>query len=194
MHWKKYSESINAEYVERKYWHSSKAVYNYKGFKLIFDNHTIYTTSGRNSIESTVTRIYCQFESKNSLNLVIQKSTLFVKFLSLFKGNKLKTGHEEFDTKYTMFSNTKMAPSFLSTSIRNKIINYKVVDLYIHDKNAIWGESLDKNNYEIATFINDYNVETNVLNNFKSLFEEIIDNLISNYQISPCINIKALEI
>lgn len=185
MYWKKYSESINAEYVERKYWHSSKAVYNYKEFKLVFDNHTINTTSGRNSIESTVTRIYCQFESKNPLHLVIQKSTLFVKFLSLFKGNKLKSGHEEFDTKYIMFSNGKMATSFLSTSIRNKIINYKVIDLYIHDKNAIWGESLDKNNYELSTYIDASQVEIEVLNKFKNLFEDIINSLIVNYQISP---------
>lgn len=185
MYWKKYSESINADYIERKYWHSSKAVYNYKGFKIVFDHHTIYATSGRNSIESTVIRIYCQFESKKPLHLVIQKSTLFVKFLSLVKGNKLKTGQKEFDTKYTMFSNSTMSPSFLNTFIRNKIINYQVVDLYIHDKNAIWGESLDKNNYELATYINAYQVETDVLNKFKSLFEEIIDNLIANYQISP---------
>ncbi len=194
MYWKNYSELINAEYIERKYWHSSKVVYNYKGFKIIFDHYVIYSNAGYGSFGSTVTRIYCQFESKRAINLLIEKVTLYSKIISCFRRNRLKIGHKEFDSKYNMFLSGGISHTFLSKPIISKIINYNIIDLYIHNKNAIWGESLDKNNYELATYINDYKVKTHVLTNFKSLFEEIIDNLISNHHISsPCINPKALE-
>ncbi len=55
-YWIGFSRLINADFNERKLWHSAQSVFNYKGYAIIFDHYTHYTVSGRVSLESFVTR------------------------------------------------------------------------------------------------------------------------------------------
>lgn len=185
MYWQNYSKLIQADYVECSYWHSSKAVSDYKGYKIIFDHHTFHSSVGIHSLESTVTRIYCQFESRKPINLQICKTTFFNSVFHIFNPNRCKTVDLLFNQKYQVFLNKGVSQALLNRSITSKIMDLNIKELIIDDKAGIWGNNLGKATYELGAYIESDDLAFSVLNAVKTLFEEIIDGLAINNQIKP---------
>ena len=182
-YWKNFSKIINADFKGRKYWYSAQAIFNYKGFEIIFDHYTHYTVSGSVSLESFVTRICCRFQCNEKLFLKIEKASLMNKILNYFSNKKVETGNLTFDSKYVIVSNQRNINKLINNQIVIRIENCDLTQFYIDTKDGIWGKELEKNHYEIATFLNLYNAEYNDLLQIKALFEMIIDHLVLNYNI-----------
>lgn len=187
MYWKNYSKCIQSDYVERSYWHSSKAVYDYKGYRIFFDHYTFYSSVGIQSFESTVTRVYCQFESSKPMYLKICKATIVNRVLNIFNTSRFRIEDTRFNRIYQVFLNREVSPAALNRSTINKIMDLNVEELIIGKNDGIWGSALGKNIYELATYIDKDELAFSVLNNIKVLFEEVIDSLAINNQIKPVI-------
>ncbi|MBW3519863.1 hypothetical protein [Flavobacterium sp. NKUCC04_CG] len=187
MYWKNYSKFIQSDYMERSYWHSSKAVYDYKGYRIIFDHYTFHSSVGIQSFESTVTRVYCQFESSKPMYLKICKATFLNRVLNIFNTSQFRIVDTRFNRMYQVFLNRGVSPAALNRSTTNKIMDLNVVELIIDNNDGIWGTALGKNIYELATYIDKDDLEFSVLNDIKALFEEIIDSLAINNQIKPVV-------
>ncbi len=187
MYWKNYSKFIKSDYVERSYWHSSKAVYDYKGYSIIFDHYTFHSSVGIQSFESTVTRVYCHFESSKPMYLKICKATFLNKTLNILNTKRFKTQNQRFNCKYLIFLNRGVSLAALNRSITNKIMDLAVVELIIDSNDGIWGTALGKNIFELATYIDKDELAFSVLDDIKALFEEIIDSLAINNHIKPIV-------
>lgn len=185
VYWKNFCKIIDGEFVERKYWHSAQAIASYKSFKIKFDHYTHYTVSGRTSLESNVTRIYCVFQCDEDIELKMEQKTWLNKLISFFNRNRIQTKNNEVNSKYIITSKSKNVNSFLNPSISKKIISTSIQQLYIDSKDGIWGNQLENNQFEIATYVDVYEMEYPDLLRIKAFFEEAIDVLITNYNIKP---------
>lgn len=186
-YWIGFSHLINADFNERKLWHSAQSVFNYKGYAIIFDHYTHYTVSGRVSLESFVTRIYCQFKCNENLFLNIEKPNLITKIRDFLSTKKFKTGNSAFDSRFIINSNKKNVSKLVDVSIAEKIVQSNVERLYIDNSNGIWGNPLKENHYELATYIDLYDVSYNDLLKTKNLFEAIMDNLMIKFNSEPVV-------
>ncbi len=185
-YWKKFSDEINADFMERKYWHSAKCFYDYKGFKIIFDNYTHHAISGRNSIDSYLTRIYVLFNCDKILHLKLQERSILNVMINIFNSKKIKLNNQLLDDRFIISSKEKRSLIILSKTVE-KLIESNIKYLFVDDNEGIWGDKLNVNQFELATYIDNYKVDYSNLYKIKELFEILIDNLISDY------NIKSLK-
>lgn len=183
-YWTDFSAMINANFEERKYWHSAKSIYNYKGYNILFD-HYIHYTEGRVTVGSYVTGVYCKFVCDKKIYLKLEKNTMLSKFLNLFSENKITSLNQVLKSNYIIFCNDGNIDKILSKSISVKLISTKIKNLYIDTKDGIWGGNLEKNVYELATYKDINKTDQNDLQNIKIVFEEIIDQLQNYYHTKP---------
>lgn len=185
-YWMDFSAKINADFEERKYWHSAKSIYNYKGYNIFFD-HYIHYTEGRATVGSYVTRVYCKFICNKKIYLKLEKNTLLSNFLNLFSKNKITELNKILKSNYIVFSNENNIDKILSKIVSAKLVSTKIDNLFIDTKDGIWGDNLGQNIYELATFKDINKTDQNDLQKIKIVFEEIIDQLENYYHIKPII-------
>lgn len=183
-YWTDFSATINADFEERKYWHFAKAIYNYKGYNLVFDDY-IHYTGGRATVGSYVTRIYCKFVCSKKIYLKLEKNSMLSKFLNLFSKNKVTSLNKILQLNYIVFSNEDNIDKILSKTLSDKLVSTKIENLFIDTKDGIWGDNLQQNMYELATFKDVSKTDQNDLQKIKIVFEEIIDQLENYYYIKP---------
>ncbi|HUH25201.1 MAG TPA: hypothetical protein VLY87_01115 [Flavobacterium sp.] len=184
-YWRNFSQLINADFKERKFWYSAQATFNYKGYDMIFDHYTHHAISGRGSVESFVTRVYCKFKCNMKLQLKMEEATFTNKFLNIFNFNKLQTDYPDLNSRFIITSTKESLFKIMNLSIVEKIKDSNVKQLYIGSHDGIWGQTLDKNHYELATYIDRYYVKEGELLKIKTLFEALIDELIKKCYIEP---------
>ena len=100
---------------------------------------------------------------------------------------KFKTGNSAFDSRFIINSNKKNVSKLVDISIAEKIVQSNVERLYIDNSNGIWGNPLKENHYELATYIDLYDVSYNDLLKTKNLFEAIMDNLMIKFNSEPVV-------
>lgn len=192
-YWRAFSHSIHATFKERKYWYSAQAVFNYHGFEIVFDNYTHSTVSGKNSFESSVTRVYCKFKCTRPVHLKIVPATFINKISGLFDKNKILSSHPEFNSRFLVFSHNENMKGIIDKKATSEMIKGTTSYLFIDKKEGIWGKNLPESQYELSTYLDHYNIEYSELSKLKILFEELVDELIKRYGIIPAESLSVSE-
>ena len=169
-YWRKFSELINAQFVEGKYWHSAQTIYDYKGFKIIFDNYTLHSISGKNSIDSYLTRIYVLFICDKRLHLRLQEKSVLNRLLNVFNFNKFKGFNPLLEEIFIITSNEKGSLNVFSKQIVNELFESNIKYIFIDNNEGIWGGRLGVNQFELAAYIDTYNVDYSELYKVKKTF------------------------
>ena len=107
------------------------------------------------------------------------------KFLNLFSKNKVASLNKILQSNYIVFSNEDNIDKILSKTISDKLVNTNFQNLFIDTKDGIWGDNIQQNMYELATFKDVSKTDQNDLQKIKIVFEEIIDQLENYYHIKP---------
>lgn len=179
-YWEDFNALIGGGFEKRKYWHSAKCTYTYRGFDLVFDNYAHHVASSYDF----VTRVYCQFSCGSSVSLKIDRSSLANKLVFAIRGDKrLQTHHPEFNNRYVLSSEDSGILSVVNDTVLQQILDNEIDNLFIDNRDGIWGEELENDRYELAAYIDEYKVEYTKLIVIKDLFRIIIDNLIKYYRI-----------
>lgn len=136
---------------------------------------------------STLSELY-----KNNKNILKQVGNLLTCFFitkirDFLSTKKFKTGNSAFDSRFIINSNKKNGSKLVDVSIAEKIVQSNVERLYIDNSNGIWGNPLKENHYELATYIDLYDVSYNDLLKTKNLFEAIMDNLMIKFNSEPVV-------
>lgn len=183
LYWKTFSDSINAQFMERKYWYSPKAIHLYKGFSVVFDNYFFSSTVGTRSYESLLTRVYSKFTYPQSLKIRIEKASFLNRLVNLFHGNLYRTLDREFDRQYHVHTMNPNTCVFLLPEIRRSLLDLNIEGLFIDTQDGIWGEQLTDNEYEVAIYVEATQLKQSELVALKELFEGILDALCDKFQI-----------
>ena len=176
-YWKKFANLIQADFEEIQYWHSAKAISDYKGFKTIFDNYAHSAVSGKLFMSSIVTRIYCQFYSENDLTFKILPDNYSNRFVNLFN-KKIKIPNEN----YVVYSNNQNLNETVSTILKKTNALPKAT-IEIGNNEGIWGNQLDKNIQELSVYFDSNKIDYKILIETKNLVESAVNQLIEKFQI-----------
>jgi len=187
VYWKAFSDTIQAEFVERKYWYSPKAIYTYKGFSIVFDNYYFTSTVGTRSYESFITRVYCKFNYPQSLKIRIEKASFLNRLINIFTCNLYRTLDAEFDRRYHVHATNPNTCVFLSPAIRRSLLDLNIEGLFIDTQDGIWGDPLIGSQYEVAIYVESKRLEEHELIALKALFEAIIDSLCDKFYITEAL-------
>lgn len=187
LYWKAFSDTINAEFIARQYWHSPKAIHVYKGFKIVFDNYYFTSTVGTKSYESFITRVYCQFKYPQSLKIRIEKASFFNRLVNIFQGNLYRTLDREFDRHYHIHTLNPNTCVFLLPAIRQSLVELNIEGLFIDTQDGIWGEQLAANQYEVAVYVEATRLSEPELLALKALLECIVDALCDKFDIAEAL-------
>lgn len=176
-YWSAFSAVIKGDFVERKYWHSPKVRYEYKGLEVVFDTYYFTSTVGAKSHESFITRVYAKFTYWEPLKAKIEKASLFNRLVNLFNGQLYKTKDRKFDRCFHIHATHPKILGLFHSTLRQKLIDLSIEGMFIDTYDGIWGDPLPKNQYEISIYLDQSRLTLEELVALKALFEQILDAL-----------------
>lgn len=182
-YWRKFSRLINSGFEERKYWHSAKALYDYKEFRIVFGNYAITTVSGNFSLEDFVTRVYCRINSKEDISFKIVPKKFSNRILNLFN-KKQVLSDIEFCEKFIFISNNEKISRILTPPIFQLIQSVNVAEIGIGTNEGIWGDELESGAFELYIYLDEFYPDYKNLKLIKELFETILDKLKEAYLLA----------
>ena len=100
--WKEFAGKNNGNYV---YERGDMVMFFHKGFKIVFNNHTHYTTSGMSSYERTFLKAVTEFNSPDKLYLKILPQDLVESIGKLLGSQDIEVGDKNFDRKFIIKGN-----------------------------------------------------------------------------------------
>lgn len=177
--WKRFALGMDGRYTERHYWHSDKAVIDYKGRIITFDNYIHYTSSGNNSYEQEYIRVTAPFSTKDNFRFELYPKNFFSAIAKIFGAQDIATGYPEFDKAYIIKSNnsSKLKTLLADKAIRQQIESIKNINLQISDRRGIWEEKLPENEFELSFFTEGSTAGFDYLKSVYQLFTMVLDRM-----------------
>lgn len=170
-----FSEEVGGEIVQGKWGAGPYLIFNYKGFKLVYDYHVIST--GQTTIVYSRLRAYMR--SQSPFTLKVSKEGTFAKLGKMLGSQDIQIGDEFFDDHYIVKSND----DYLARKVLN---NYEVkrrfsfkhsFNFAITDKDSMGIKKTE--NEKGLTFYTTHHVKHHVeLQNLIELFHSTIDVLL----------------
>lgn len=164
--WQKFTKETNGIFKEGYSWRSDSTEIEYKKWKIIFDNFTLW--SGKHNAE--MTRIIVPISLTDNFRFEIYNEGFVRKIEKLFGAQDIEIGYPEFDKAFTIKSNNefKIKKLLRNKEIRNLLTLQKEVNIQISDQKGIWEEKLPENEFELSYFIDG---KIHALETLKSLLE-----------------------
>ncbi|SEO77006.1 hypothetical protein SAMN05444671_4072 [Flavobacterium sp. CF108] len=182
--WKEFANQTNGTFKEGYSWQSDSVEIEYKNWKIVFDNYTLW--SGKYSTE--MTRVIVPIILQDNFRFEIYKEGFIRKIEKIFGAQDIEIGYADFDKTFTIKSNNefKIKTLLRNSEIRNLITSQKDVNIQISDQKGIWEEELPENEFELSYFIDGEIRDLNILNELLELFKLILDEMLQ-------INVIALK-
>lgn len=174
--WKEFAKETGGTFKVGYSWISDSTEIEYKNWKIIFDNFTVW--SGKYSSETT--RIIAPITLSTNFRFEIYREGFIRKIEKLFGAQDIEIGYPEFDTAFTIKSNNEFK---IKTLLRNKDIrsileSQKEVNLIISDKKGIWEEKLPENEFELSYYLDGEVHDFEILKSLLQLFKLVLDELL----------------
>lgn len=173
--WSEFSKETNGTFKEGYSWNSDSSEIEYKNWKIVFDNFTLW--SGEHSAQ--MTRVVVAITLKDNFKFEIYREGFVRKIEKLFEAQDIETGHPDFDKTYTIKSNNEFKVKKLlnNKDIRNLIESQKDVNLQISNQKGIWEQILPLNEFELSYFTDGEIQDLKVLGSLLQLFKVLLDEL-----------------
>lgn len=175
--WKQFATEIDGTFKEGYSWKSDSTTFEYKNWKIIFDNYTLW--SGKYSAE--MTRVIAPITLKENFRFEIYNESFVRKIEKVFGAQDIVIGYEDFDKTFIVKSNNefKIKTLLRNKELRNLVKIQKEVNIQILNEKGIWEEKLPENEFELSYFISGEikNIETlkSLLNLFKIMLDELYE-------------------
>ncbi|MBF4516264.1 hypothetical protein IRZ71_07920 [Flavobacterium sp. ANB] len=173
--WQEFAKETNSAFKVGYSWISDSTEINYKDWKIIFDNYTVW--SGKYSKE--MTRVIVPITLKDNFRFEIFNEGFVRNIEKLFGAQDVEIGYPDFDKAFIIKSNNELKIKTLlrNKEIRNLILSQKEVNIQISNQKGIWEEKLPDNEYELSYFIDGeiHNMQT--LKSLLEMFKLILDEL-----------------
>ncbi|KFF06190.1 hypothetical protein [Flavobacterium reichenbachii] len=173
--WKQLAEETDGVFTEGYSWNSDSTTIEYKNWKIILDNYTVW--SGKYS--NDVTRVITPITLIDNFKFEIYTETTIRKIENFFGGQDIKIGNPDFDNLFTIKSNNefKIKSVLKNKELQSILKDQKDVNIQISDYKGIWGEKLPENTFELSYYINGKVDHLKTLNSLISLFKIMLDEL-----------------
>ncbi|MGZ4056476.1 MAG: DUF3137 domain-containing protein [Bacteroidia bacterium] len=177
--WKQFAEEIGASYVDGHYGDSDSVVANPENWKITFDIHTSYATSGSRTYEADYTRIRAPFKSPDNLKFVIYRTQLFSAIGKLFGAQDIVIGHPDFDKAFIIKGNDeyKIQVLFSNNKVRELITAQKEIHLEIIDTEGTFEEKIPEGICELYFLIDGIIKNVEQLKSLYNLYVELLNQL-----------------
>lgn len=173
--WQEFAKETNGAFKVGYSWISDSTEIEYKNWKIIFDNFTVW--SGKYSSETT--RIIAPITLADNFRFELYREGFIRKVEKLFGAQDIEIGDVDFDKVFTIKSNNefKIKTLLQNKDIKNLIQSQKEVNLVISDQKGIWEEKLPKGEFELSYYVDGeiHNFES--LKSLLKLFKLILDEL-----------------
>lgn len=173
--WQEFAKEAGGTFKEGYSWRSDSTEIEYKNWKIIFDNFTVW--SGKYS--SKTTRVIAPVALSNNFKFEIYREGFIRKIEKIFGAQDVEIGYPEFDKAFTIKSNNefKIKTLLRNKEIRNLIESQNEINLQISDQKGIWEEKLPENEYELAYFMDGEIRSLDTLKSLLHLFKLLLDQL-----------------
>jgi len=173
--WQEFAKETNGIFTEGYSWNSDSTTIEYKQWKIIFDNYTLW--SGKYSTE--MTRIVVPIVLSDNFKFEIYNEGFIRKIEKFFGGQDIETGNSDFDKAFTIKSNNEFK---IKTLLRNKelrdlIRSQKIINIQVCNNKGIWEEELPKGEFELSYFADGEIDDIKTLKSLLLLFNLILDQL-----------------
>lgn len=173
--WQEFANETNGTFKEGYSWNSDSNEIEYKNWKIVFDNFTLW--SGKYSTQ--LTRVVVPIVLIDNFRFEIYKEGFVRKIEKLFGAQDIEIGYPEFDKAYTIKSNNEFKTKALlrNKNIRKLIESQKDVNILISDQKGIWEKQLPENEFELSYFTDGEIKDIEILKSLLELFKLILDKL-----------------
>jgi hypothetical protein len=173
--WKNLSEETGGTFTEGYSWNSDSTTIEYKNWKIILDNYTLW--SGKYSTE--MTRVIAPITLTNNFRFEIYQEGFIRKIEKLFGAQDVEIGYPDFDKAFTIKSNNefKIKTLLQNKEIRNLIESQKEVNIQVSDQEGIWKKKLPQNEFELSYYIDGEVHDLSILKSLIELFKTMLDEL-----------------
>jgi len=185
--WEEFANVTGGKFVERQEsWLSDKAEIDYKGWKIIFDNYTIWS----NEYRKEMTRIISPIISKDNFRFEIYRNGFIRSIEKIFGAQDIEIGRPEFDKAFIIKANNefKIKSLLQNQKIRTLIETQKEVNLEISNQKGVWENKLPEKEFELQFYADGEIKDIEHLKSLINLFQELLDNL---YQMKSIESLKA---
>ncbi|RZJ48059.1 MAG: DUF3137 domain-containing protein, partial [Flavobacterium sp.] len=174
--WKKLAEETGGTFTEDYSWISDSTTIEYKNWKIIFDNYTLW--SGKYSTK--MTRVVAPVLLTDNFKFEIYNEGVVRKIEKFFGAQDIEIGYSDFDKAFTIKSNNefKLKTLLQNKEIRNLIESQKSTNIQISNKKGIWEDELPKGEFELSYFIDGEINDITTLKSLLQLFKLILDELL----------------
>ncbi|QDW20577.1 DUF3137 domain-containing protein [Flavobacterium sp. KBS0721] len=175
--WREFAKQTKGTFKEGYSWQSDSTEIEYKNWKIVFDNHRLW--SGKYSTQ--MTRIIAPITLRDNFKLEIYNEGFVRKIERLFGAQDIEIGYPDFDKAFTIKSNNKLKTKTLlrNKELRNIIAMQKEVNIQICDQKGIWEQKLPENEFELSYYIDGEIDNLETLNSLLELFKALLDEMSS---------------
>ncbi|MFH6963090.1 hypothetical protein ACHRVK_11885 [Flavobacterium plurextorum] len=173
--WKEFAKETNSTFKEGYSWHSDSVSVEYKNWKIVFDNYTLW--SGKYSAETT--RVIVPISLKSEFKFEVYNEGFIRKVEKLFGAQDIEIGFPDFDKAFTIKSNNeaKIKALLRNKEIRDLISSQKEVNIQICNQKGIWEEKLPENEFELSFYADGKITNIEILKSINLLFKTLLDKL-----------------
>ncbi|UUW11428.1 hypothetical protein NLG42_11615 [Flavobacterium plurextorum] len=180
--WKEFAKETNSTFKEGYSWHSDSVSVQYKNWKIVFDNYTLW--SGKYSAETT--RVIVPISLKGEFKFEVYNEGFIRKVEKLFGAQDIEIGFPDFDKAFTIKSNNeaKIKALLRNKEIRDLISSQKEVNIQICNRKGIWEEKLPENEFELSFYADGKITNIEILKSINLLFKTLLDKLYETNSIN----------
>lgn len=173
--WQEFAKQTNGDFKEGYSWRSDSNTIEYKNWKIIFDNYTLW--SGKYCAQ--MTRVVTPITLIDHFKFEIYREGFIRKIEKLFGAQDVEIGYPEFDKAFTIKSNNefKIKTLLRSKEIRNLLESQKEVNIQISDQEGIWEKKLPEGEYELSYYMDGEVDDIEILKSVLKIFKLILDDL-----------------
>lgn len=180
--WQEFAKQTNGTFKEGYSWRSDSNTIDYKNWKIIFDNYTLW--SGKYSTQ--MTRVVVPITLADNFKFEIYREGFIRKIEKLFGAQDIEIGYPEFNKAFTIKSSNefKIKTLLRNKEIRNLLESQKEVNIQISDQQGIWEKKLPEGEYELSYYMDGEVDDMEILKSILKVFKLILDEL---YQMKSII-------
>ena len=173
--WQEFAKEAGGTFKEGYSWRSDSTEIEYKNWKIIFDNFTVW--SGKYS--SKTTRVIAPVALSNNFKFEIYREGFIRKIEKIFGAQDVEIGYPEFDKAFTIKSNNefKIKTLLQNKEIRSSLDSQKEVNIQVSDQEGIWGKDLPQGEHELSYYIDGEVDDLEIPKSLLKLFKLVLDDL-----------------
>jgi hypothetical protein len=176
--WKQLAIDLKGTFIEGPYGRDGMEVIT-DGWKIMYDNYTVYTQTGTSTVSTDFTRIRASYAARDDFKFVIYRNGLFSTIAKFFGAQDVTVGYPEFDEAFIIKGNdeSKVCSLFRNTKIRELMLSQDAIRLEVMEHESMWDEKLPDGVFQLYYISEEIMMDLEQLKTLHRLYIEILNQL-----------------